>query len=160
MAQWSTVCNAGNMVSPWRRRRQPTPVFLPGKFQGASLMAQQVKNLPAMQEMQEMWVRSLGWEDPNPGGGNSNPLQYSYPENSMDRGAWWATVHGWQQVRHDWACTHIYIMSYIQDAFQKKSISLQNHPMYPNFRVHVLLLFFYWYKTPTLHLFALCIFPL
>ena len=27
-------------------------------------MAQRVKNLPAMQEMQEMWVRSLGWEDP------------------------------------------------------------------------------------------------
>ena len=28
------------------------------------------------------------------GGGNSNPLQYSYLENSMDRGAWWAIVHG------------------------------------------------------------------
>ena len=27
-------------------------------------MAYQVKNLPAMQETQEMWVRSLGWEDP------------------------------------------------------------------------------------------------
>ena len=26
--------------------------------------------------------------------GNSNPLQYSCPENSMDRGACWATVHG------------------------------------------------------------------
>ena len=29
-----------------------------------------------------------------PGGGHSNPLQYSYLENPMDRGAWWATVHG------------------------------------------------------------------
>ena len=29
-----------------------------------------------------------------PGGGNGNPLQYSCPENPMDRGAWWATVHG------------------------------------------------------------------
>ena len=28
------------------------------------------------------------------GGGRGNPLQYSYPENPMDRGAWWATVHG------------------------------------------------------------------
>ena len=27
-------------------------------------MAQQVKNLPAMQEIQELWVQSLGWEDP------------------------------------------------------------------------------------------------
>ena len=28
-----------------------------------------------------------------PGGGNSNPLQYSYLENSIDRGAWWAVAH-------------------------------------------------------------------
>ena len=30
----------------------------------------------------------------SPGGGNGNPLQYSCLENFMDRGAWWATVHG------------------------------------------------------------------
>ena len=30
----------------------------------------------------------------SPGGGNGNPLQYSCLENSMDRGAWRATVHG------------------------------------------------------------------
>ena len=29
-----------------------------------------------------------------PGGGDGNPFQYSCLENSMDRGAWWATVHG------------------------------------------------------------------
>ena len=29
-----------------------------------------------------------------PGEGNGNPLQYSCLENTMDRGAWWATVHG------------------------------------------------------------------
>ena len=28
------------------------------------------------------------------GGGHGNPLQYSYLENLMDRGAWWATVRG------------------------------------------------------------------
>ena len=28
------------------------------------------------------------------GGGNGNLLQYSCLENPMDRGAWWATVHG------------------------------------------------------------------
>ena len=28
------------------------------------------------------------------GEGNGNPLQYSCLENSVDRGAWWATVHG------------------------------------------------------------------
>ena len=43
--------------------------------------------------MQESQVRSLGWED-SPGEGNDNPFQYSCLGNSMDRGAWTATVHG------------------------------------------------------------------
>src|SRR5574337_201191 len=30
----------------------------------------------------------------SPGEGNGNPLQYFCLENSVDRGAWWATVHG------------------------------------------------------------------
>ena len=30
----------------------------------------------------------------SPGEGNGNPLQYSCLENSMDREAWWAAVHG------------------------------------------------------------------
>ena len=49
-----------------------------------SLVAQMVKNLPAMRVIQ---VQSPGEE-------NSNPLQYSFLENPMDRGAWLATVHG------------------------------------------------------------------
>ena len=61
-------------------------------------MAQMVKNLPAMQETQ---VQFLGWEDPA-GEGNGNPLQDSCLENSMDRGAWWAIVHG---VAKSWDTT-------------------------------------------------------
>ena len=38
----------------------------------------------------------------SPGEGNGNPLQHSCLENSMDRGTWWATVHGvtksWSQL--------------------------------------------------------------
>ena len=49
-----------------------------------------VKNPPAMKVTQ---VQSLGWED-SLEKGNGNPLQYSCPGNPMDRGAWWATVHG------------------------------------------------------------------
>ena len=30
----------------------------------------------------------------SPGGGHSNLLQYSCLENPMDRGAWWASIHG------------------------------------------------------------------
>ena len=53
-----------------------------------TLVAQSVKNLRAMQETQ---VQSLGWEDPLV---KEVPLQSSCLENSMDKGAWWATVHG------------------------------------------------------------------
>ena len=37
----------------------------------------------------------------SPGEGNAYPLQYSYLENSMNRGAWPATSMGSQRVRHD-----------------------------------------------------------
>ena len=39
----------------------------------------------------------------SPGEGNGNPLQYSYLESPMDRGAWQAIVHGVTRVRHDLA---------------------------------------------------------
>ena len=61
-------------------------------YKWASQVAQQVKNLRAMQEPKERWARSLGWED-SPGGRIGNPLQYSCLENPMDRGTWQATVH-------------------------------------------------------------------
>ena len=49
-----------------------------------------VKNPPAMQEA---WVRSLGWEDAQKESmaTHSGILAWTIP---MDRGAWWATVHG------------------------------------------------------------------
>jgi len=53
------------------------------------LVAQIVKNLPAMRETQ---VQSLG-SGRSPGEGNGYLLQYCL-ENRMDRGAWQATVHG------------------------------------------------------------------
>ena len=43
--------------------------------------------------MQETWVPFLGQED-SPGEGNGHPLQYSCMGNPVDRGGWWATVHG------------------------------------------------------------------
>ena len=56
----------------------------------ASLVAQMVKNLPAMRET---WIQSQGRED-CPGEENGNLLQYSGLENPVDRGAWQAIVHG------------------------------------------------------------------
>ena len=61
----------------------------------ASLVAQSVKNPPAMQET---WVWSLSWEDPL-----KEILQYSCLGNPIDRGAWRATVQGVARVRDDLA---------------------------------------------------------
>ena len=55
----------------------------------ASVVAQMVKNLPATWEMR---VRSLGQEDPLEK--EMVPYSYSCLENSIDRGPWRATVHG------------------------------------------------------------------
>ena len=69
------------------------------------IVAQTVKCLPTMRETR---LQSLGWEDPldnvgdlgsicglrrSPGEGKDYPLQYSCLGNSIDRGAWQATVH-------------------------------------------------------------------
>ena len=66
-------------------------------YRWASLIAQSVKNLLAVPESE---VRSLGqvfllWRR------EWLPTPVSLPENSMDRGAWWATVHGFARVGHD-----------------------------------------------------------
>ena len=100
----------------WRRKWQPTPVFLPRKSQGRGSMVgcrlwgysesdttdvtqqqQQplflgfpggsvVKNLPAVQETQETRVWSLGGEHPLEGK-HGNLLHYSCLETPVDRGA-------------------------------------------------------------------------
>ena len=57
---------------------------------------------PAM-PTQESWVRSLGWEDTLEEGGHGNPLQYSRPENPMDRGAWQLQSMGSQRIGQDWS---------------------------------------------------------
>ena len=53
-------------------------------------MAQMVKNMSVVLEIPGS-TPGLGRYL---GEGNGNPLQYSCLENSKDRGAWWATVHG------------------------------------------------------------------
>ena len=73
---------------PWRRETLPTQVFLgfPGGSDGkeSACNAGDLGSIPGLGR--------------SPGEGNGNPLQYSDLENSMDRGAWQAVVHG---VGHD-----------------------------------------------------------
>ena len=60
----------------------------------ASLVAQTIKNLPAMQET---WVRFLGQEDPLEKGMATHSSVL--PGDFMDREAWWATVHGVPKIQ-------------------------------------------------------------
>ena len=57
-----------------------------------------VKNLPANAgDVRDMGL--ITGSGRSPGGGNGNLLQYSGLDNTMDRGVWWATVHG---VANSW----------------------------------------------------------
>ena len=79
-----STCKAGDPGLILRSGSSPGErIGYPLQYSWASLVAQMVNNLPAMP--------GLGR---SPGKENGNPLQYSCLGNSMDKGAWWATVHG------------------------------------------------------------------
>ena len=118
------------MKTSWRRKWQPTPVFLPGESHGQRSLAGYSPRGCKESDMTEhphthcphvcrpiylsayMCVWFPRWlsgkqstcnaGDPgsiprlgrSPGEGNGNPLQYSCLDNSIDREARWATVHG------------------------------------------------------------------
>ena len=89
--QWSMSIRKGLPVTGGERKtfRFFFPRTFPWQFSD--------KNLPANSADSSSipgWGRS-------PGGGNSNPLQHSCLENSMSRGAWWATITGSQRVERD-----------------------------------------------------------
>ena len=86
-----STCNARDPCSiPGSGSSPREGIGYPLQYYWASLVAQLVKNPPAMWET---WVQSLGWEDPLEEGmaTHSSILAWRIP---MDRGAWWTTVHG------------------------------------------------------------------
>ena len=63
-------------------------------------MALVVKNPPANAgDIRDMG--SVPGSERSPGEGKGNPLQYSCLQNPMDRGAWWATVHGTTKIQKE-----------------------------------------------------------
>ena len=85
-----SACNVGDpwfnswaRKFPWRRGRLPNPVFL--GFPCGSAGTESTRNVGDLSS-----IPGLGG---SPGGGKGYPLQYSFLENPMDRGAWRATVH-------------------------------------------------------------------
>ena len=126
----------------WRRNWQPAPGFLPGESQGRGSpgavygVAQSrtrlkrlssssriqyldfqggivVKNLPANAGGARD-AGSIPGSGRSPVSGNGNPLLFSWLENSMDRGAWWATVLGVTKSQTQLSThTYIYLILYI-----------------------------------------------
>ena len=86
----SGACNAGDpsSIPGWGRPPGEGGGYLL-QYAWASLVAQTVKNLPAMQET---WVQSLGWEDPLEEGMATHSSILAW-RISMDREACQATVH-------------------------------------------------------------------
>ena len=77
---------------PWRRIEQLTPVFLAGESHGRGSL---VGCSPWRHQESDTteWLH-FHFSHSYTGEGNGNPLQYSWLENPMDGGAWWATVPG------------------------------------------------------------------
>ena len=89
-ANKESACNAGDpSLIPGSGRSTGEGIGYPFCFSWVSLVAQLVKNLPAMWET---WVWSLSWEDPLEEcmATHSSILAWRIP---MDRGSWGATVH-------------------------------------------------------------------
>ena len=87
------ACNAGDPSSiPGSGRSAGEEIGYPLQYSWASLVAQLVKNLPAMWET---WVQSLGWEDPLKKGKATNSSIPAW------RIPWTVQSLGLQRVRHD-----------------------------------------------------------
>ena len=93
----SVTCSVNHLT--WRRQWHPTPVLLPGNSHGQRSMVG--CNPWGRKESDTTERLHFHFSLSCTGEGNGNPLQCSCLENPMDRGAWWATVHG---VARSWKC--------------------------------------------------------
>ena len=98
---WTTSLSLFTFMH-WRRKWQPTPVFLPGESQGQGSLVgcclwgrtqswTRLKRLSSSSSSRDVGL--IPGSGRSPWGGCGNPLQCSCLENPMDRGASWATIH-------------------------------------------------------------------
>ena len=94
-----------------------------------SLVAQRIKRLPAMQEI---WVWSLGREDPleKEMATHSSILAWRIP---MDRGSWWGTVHGFLK---SWTWLSDFTFTSVFNPIMKVPPSGPNVNLIPSQRLH------------------------
>ena len=116
---------------PWRRKRKPTPVFLPGESHGQRSLegyspwdCKELDMTEWLSLHNLIVLNSAGKESAcnagdlgsipglgrSPGGGHDNPFHCFCLENLMDRGAWWATVHRVAKSRTQLSM-HTYMMT-------------------------------------------------
>ena len=88
-------------------------------------MALTVKNLPAVQKT---GVQSLGWED---------PLEKGMTENSMDRGAWQATVSGVASSQTQQSNFHFYKSPEALSCIVQGGLKRVGHNLVTNQKQHV-----------------------
>ena len=116
---WATSLSLFTFMH-WRRKWQPTPVFLPGDSQGwGSLVGCRLRGRTELDTTE--WLHfhfSLSFI----GEGNGNPLQCSCLENPRDGGAWWAAVYGvaQNQIWLKQLSSSIYIYAYIRTDFNQQ----------------------------------------
>ena len=92
---------------------------------GPPLVAQMVRNLPGNAGD----LDSMPGLGRSPGEGNGYPLQNSYLENSMDRGAWLATVHRLQRVRMtEWLTRREEVLGAQRLVLESRAICKSNEP--------------------------------
>ena len=98
---------------------------------------------------QETWVGKITGLGRSPGGGHGNPLQYSWLENPIDKGAWRATVHGVAKSNYSVTTEQllttqhkIYIVQFssvtqscltLSDPMNRSTPGLPVHPQLPEF---------------------------
>ena len=132
---WAVLCWLMKSMTGWKELKLKQDRYGFKSRVWASLVAQMVKNPPAMQETR---VQSLGQEDPL-NKGMATVLQYSCLEYPMDRGTWWATVHGvaqsWTWLSNKHFHTSVCDLNKIVDLFvlqlTKKNYKV-NHVLYPS----------------------------
>ena len=104
----SSSSSSSRQEEPRRKRLEFPPVtkiankiqdFLHGRVTVIHCLPLHNKGLPGGSDSKDSSCKegdlgSIPGSGRSPGEGNGNPLQYSCLENPMDRGAWWATVHG------------------------------------------------------------------
>ena len=111
VAVWTQGRFFNHLLYQFLQLQVESPIVSTSHDYGASLVAQMIKNFPAVQETQfDPWVRKIPWR--------REWLLTSGLENSMDRGAWQAKVYGVAK-RQTWLITNTFTFMWLCGGFNE-----------------------------------------